>query len=97
MAAQLSARAVAPRRTPKTAIAAKVVSRAATGAQDVPLTLALPKGRILDESVELFARAGIDLSAVKSGSRKLIHVVPAPADLGGALRLYQRPRAGWFA
>jgi ATP phosphoribosyltransferase len=38
-----------------------------------PVVLAMPKGRILDEAVEVFARAGYDLSPLKSGSRKLIH------------------------
>ena len=37
------------------------------------LRLALPKGRILDESAALFARAGYDLSPVLGDSRKLIH------------------------
>jgi ATP phosphoribosyltransferase len=36
-----------------------------------PLTLALPKGRLLDEAVALFARAGIDLGG-PSASRKLL-------------------------
>jgi ATP phosphoribosyltransferase len=36
------------------------------------LTLALPKGRVLDEAVLLFKRAGVDLSAVKDGSRRLV-------------------------
>jgi len=36
--------------------------------------LALPKGRILTESVELFARAGYDLSSLlQRGNRRLIH------------------------
>ena len=38
-----------------------------------PIVLAMPKGRILDEASEVFARAGYDLSSLKSGSRKLIH------------------------
>ena len=38
-----------------------------------PLRLALPKGRILQESAALFARAGYDLSPVLGDSRKLIH------------------------
>jgi ATP phosphoribosyltransferase len=36
-----------------------------------PLTLALPKGRVLEEAVELFARAGIDLSPVVAKTRRL--------------------------
>ena len=39
---------------------------------DERLRLAMPKGRILDEAVALFARAGRDLSALRSGSRKLV-------------------------
>ena len=36
------------------------------------ITLAMPKGRVLDEAVALFARAGLDLSALKANTRKLI-------------------------
>lgn len=35
--------------------------------------VAVPKGRILEETVELFGRAGIDLSPVLGRSRKLVH------------------------
>jgi ATP phosphoribosyltransferase len=42
-----------------------------------PLTLALPKGRVLDEAVGLFDKAGIDLSRIKDGSRRLIFDLPA--------------------
>jgi ATP phosphoribosyltransferase len=38
-----------------------------------PIVLAMPKGRILDEASEVFARAGYDLASLKSSSRKLIH------------------------
>jgi ATP phosphoribosyltransferase len=38
-----------------------------------PIILALPKGRILEESAQLFARAGYDLSPVLGDSRRLIH------------------------
>ncbi len=38
-----------------------------------PVILAMPKGRIMDEASAVFARAGYDLAALKSGSRKLIH------------------------
>jgi ATP phosphoribosyltransferase len=41
------------------------------------LNIALPKGRVLDEAVALFARARIDLSALGAGSRKLIFELPA--------------------
>jgi len=40
------------------------------------LRLALPKGRVLDESVALFAKAGVDLSVVKDGSRRLVFDAP---------------------
>jgi len=36
------------------------------------LTLALPKGRVLDEAVALFAKAGIDLSPVVAKTRRLV-------------------------
>jgi ATP phosphoribosyltransferase len=41
------------------------------------LTLALPKGRVLDEAVALFGRAGIDLSSLRAGSRRLVFDLPA--------------------
>jgi ATP phosphoribosyltransferase len=37
-----------------------------------PLVVALPKGRILDDTVAVFARAGYDLSPVLSDTRKLV-------------------------
>jgi ATP phosphoribosyltransferase len=43
---------------------------------DVPLILALPKGRVLDEAVELFGKAGIDLSPIKDKTRRLIFELP---------------------
>lgn len=43
------------------------------------LTLAMPKGRVLDEAVELFARAGIDLSPLKQKTRRLIFDLPKEA------------------
>ena len=39
-----------------------------------PLTIAVPKGRILDELKPLFRHAGIDLSPLTDGSRRLISV-----------------------
>ena len=36
------------------------------------IVLALPKGRVLDEAVALFRRAGYDLSAVLGDTRKLV-------------------------
>jgi ATP phosphoribosyltransferase len=38
-----------------------------------PLVLAVPKGRVHEEVVALFRRAGIDLSATIDDSRKLVH------------------------
>jgi ATP phosphoribosyltransferase len=38
-----------------------------------PIILALPKGRILEESAAVFARAGYDLSPVMGDSRRLVH------------------------
>jgi ATP phosphoribosyltransferase len=38
-----------------------------------PVILALPKGRILEESAAVFARAGYDLSPVFGDNRKLVH------------------------
>jgi ATP phosphoribosyltransferase len=41
-----------------------------------PLTIALPKGRVLDEAIALFGEAGLDLSSVKDGSRRLAFDLP---------------------
>jgi ATP phosphoribosyltransferase len=38
-----------------------------------PLVLAVPKGRVHEEAVALFTRAGIDLSPTLGDSRKLVH------------------------
>jgi ATP phosphoribosyltransferase len=53
---------------------------------DAPaIKLALPKGRILDEAVPLFRRAGIDLSPVVSGSRRLIFDLPLDVKARGEI------------
>jgi ATP phosphoribosyltransferase len=41
------------------------------------ITLAVPKGRVQDEAIALFARAGVDLSPIKDGSRRLVFELPA--------------------
>ncbi|HEU0036746.1 MAG TPA: ATP phosphoribosyltransferase [Kofleriaceae bacterium] len=41
-----------------------------------PIILALPKGRILDETADVFARAGYDLSPLFGDSRRLVHECP---------------------
>ena len=38
-----------------------------------PLILALPKGRIMDDTAKVFAQAGYDLSPVFGDNRKLVH------------------------
>jgi ATP phosphoribosyltransferase len=43
---------------------------------EAPLILALPKGRVLDEAVTLFGKAGIDLSPIKANTRRLIFELP---------------------
>ena len=40
------------------------------------LRIAITKGRLLDKSVELFERAGLDCSPIKDPGRRLIHAVP---------------------
>lgn len=48
--------------------------KGAGGAQIArPLVLAMPKGRVHEEAIALFARAGYDLSASLGASRKLVH------------------------
>ena len=52
----------------------------ATAVGPRPLTLALPRGRILEEAVELFRQAGIDLSAAekaRAGRRLIIPIESA--------------------
>src|SRR5438270_4216805 len=41
------------------------------------ITLAVPKGRVQDEAIALFARAGVDLSPIQDGSGKLVFELPA--------------------
>jgi ATP phosphoribosyltransferase len=50
-----------------------------------PLVLALPKGRVLEEAVALFGRAGFDLRATLGDTRRLVH------DLGPLRVLIVRP------
>jgi ATP phosphoribosyltransferase len=51
----------------------KVKARFADTTPTRPLVLALPKGRILEEAVTVFARAGYDLSPVLGDTRRLVH------------------------
>jgi ATP phosphoribosyltransferase len=44
------------------------------------LTLALPRGRILEEAIELFARAGIDLSPVTAARAGRRLIIPVEAE-----------------
>ena len=41
------------------------------------ITLAVPKGRVQDEAIALFAKAGLDLSPIQDGSRRLVFELPA--------------------
>ncbi|MGZ3428459.1 MAG: ATP phosphoribosyltransferase, partial [Polyangia bacterium] len=41
------------------------------------ITLAVPKGRVQDEAIALFAQAGVDLAPIQDGSRKLVFELPA--------------------
>jgi ATP phosphoribosyltransferase len=38
-----------------------------------PIVVALPKGRVLAQAIELFRRAGYDLSSVEQETRRLVH------------------------
>ena len=40
------------------------------------LRIAITKGRLLDKSVELFERAGLDCSPIKDPGRRLVHTIP---------------------
>ncbi|MCG5052593.1 MAG: ATP phosphoribosyltransferase [Myxococcales bacterium] len=44
-----------------------------------PLVLAMPRGRIMDEAVALFAKAGVDLSAVVKAKESRRLIVPVEA------------------
>lgn len=52
--------------------AGKTGRRSGVLARGKPLILALPKGRILSESIEIFGRAGYDMSPVLKKSRELV-------------------------
>src|SRR5215471_18246436 len=41
------------------------------------ITLAMPKGRVQDEAIALFKQAGLDLSGIQDGSRRLVFELPA--------------------
>jgi ATP phosphoribosyltransferase len=60
------------------AAAASVDRKAPASSNGAPLTIALPRGRIFDEALPLFKRAGIDLGAAEKAraGRKLIIPIP---------------------
>jgi ATP phosphoribosyltransferase len=63
-----------------TAVAKPSPARQAAPAGERPLTLALPRGRILDEVMPLFRKAGLDLSAAeksRAGRRLIIPIEEA--------------------
>jgi ATP phosphoribosyltransferase len=41
------------------------------------ITLAMPKGRVQDEAIALFAKAGVDLKPIQDGSRRLVFELKA--------------------
>jgi ATP phosphoribosyltransferase len=51
---------------------------AAAEAESRPLTVALPRGRILEEALPLFARAGIDLGAADKARAGRRLIIPIP-------------------
>jgi ATP phosphoribosyltransferase len=51
---------------------------AATQGNSRPLTLALPRGRILEEALPLFARAGMDLGAAEKARAGRRLIIPIP-------------------
>jgi ATP phosphoribosyltransferase len=55
------------------AVAARALEQQAARPSERPIALALPKGRILEESAALLLRAGYDISPVLGDSRKLVH------------------------
>ena len=72
------------KRAPRKPVAVKTGKTGAgvdNGASTHILTLALPRGRILDEVLPLFARAGIDLGAVEKtrAGRRLVIPIPEHA------------------
>jgi ATP phosphoribosyltransferase len=80
-----SASSPRPRAQKRTATA-KTAAPAAPSAKSVatparPLTLALPRGRILDEALPLFHRAGLDLGAAEKARAGRRLIIPIP-ELG---------------
>jgi ATP phosphoribosyltransferase len=45
-----------------------------------PLTIALPRGRIMDEALELFGKAGFDMNAVLAARQSRRLIIPVPAE-----------------
>lgn len=62
--------------TPKTK---RRPSPAAKSSGGRPLVLAMPRGRIMDEAIELFGEAGVDLSSVQKAKESRRLIVPVPA------------------
>ncbi len=62
-----------------------------SGREDRPLTLALPRGRILDEAIELFGRAGMDLAPLAEARSTRRLIVPVPKE---GLQRADRPGYG---
>jgi ATP phosphoribosyltransferase len=58
--------------------AARKSRAAAVESSERPLTLALPRGRILDEAVAVFARAGIDIGAAEKARAGRRLIIPIP-------------------
>jgi ATP phosphoribosyltransferase len=48
-------------------------ARTQVSTSDRPIVLALPKGRVLGQAIDLFRRAGYRLGAVQEESRRLVH------------------------
>ena len=68
----------AAKTTVKASTNAKKKTPRSSPSKAAPLTIAMPRGRILDEALVLFKRAGIDLGAAEKAraGRKLIIAIP---------------------
>lgn len=64
--------------TPKKKASARKTPSASAPPAGPVLVLALPRGRIKDEAVELFGKAGIDLSAVNDAKASRLLIIEVP-------------------
>jgi len=75
-----SVKSPSKRATPHTGSTAKPTKKQAKSVQDQPLVLALPRGRIKDEAIELLEKAGYDMGAVTAAKKSRLLIIPVPKE-----------------